>query len=83
MMCRRLKHCQVNESQREKLVACIAGRLALGSFSEQFYDQLRLAIHLDTGRFFEVTRRSLSGTKPYVGKYAKWVLSHENCTYDR
>src|SRR5262249_18018138 len=48
MMCRRLKHCELTPDQRRQLVSCITERLATGNFSEQFRDQLRLALHLDS-----------------------------------
>ena len=46
-LARRFKHCQLGRTHRDQLVACIARRLTEGNFSEQFKDQLRLALHLD------------------------------------
>jgi hypothetical protein len=78
MMCRRLKHCQLNADQRRQLVICIMDRLVRGNFSEQFYDQLRLAMHLDRERTFEVAHRCQASTsKSYVRRYANWILGHE------
>jgi hypothetical protein len=76
-MCRRLKHCEIREEQRKQLVACIIGRLSLGNFSEQFYDQLRFAIHADRQAVLEAARENLSGfPKDHVKRYSAWVLQH-------
>ncbi len=77
MMCRRLKHCPVPAELAQQLVACITERLASGRFSEQFRDQLRLAIQLDPERTIAVARKCLSGgSKDYIKKFARWVLDH-------
>lgn len=75
MMCRRLKHCAVGRSHRTSLVACITGRLASGAFSEQFKDQLKLALHLDAPRTLAVCRDCLASGKPHVRRYAEWVIA--------
>lgn len=76
MMCRRLKHCRLSRSQRPRLVACITERLRSGRFSEQFVDQLRLAMRLDERRVFAAARACASGQRDYVRRYAEWVLRH-------
>jgi hypothetical protein len=75
MMCRRLKHCPLTGTQSESLAACIAARLAEGRFTEQFKDQLRLALRLDSPRLLAQARQALGSPKPYVRKYAEWVLN--------
>jgi hypothetical protein len=77
LMCRRLKHCELNSEQRQQLVNCITDRLTTGTFSEQFRDQLRLAMHLDPKRAFEVAHKCLTGSKEYVRRLATWVVNHE------
>jgi len=78
MMCRMLKHCVVNPEQREQLVTCITGRLGAGNFSEQFYDQLRLAIRLDHQTTFAAARKfSSESPKDYVRRFSSWVLKHD------
>src|SRR5882672_7709706 len=47
-MARRLKHCRLSKHQRSRLVQVILNRLVEGRFSEQFKDQLRLALQLDS-----------------------------------
>ncbi len=77
MMCRRLKHCVVNPVQRSQLVACITGRLGAGNFSEQFVDQLRLALYLDHEATVAAARTFLAATpKDHVRRYCRWVLQH-------
>jgi len=81
MMCRRLKHCALSERQSQELVACIMERLAGGTFSEQFKDQLRLAMHVNQSLVFQRAHGALSSNPtPHVRRYAQWVLSHERAT---
>lgn len=59
MICRRLKHIPLARNQKDRLVERILHRLATGQFSEQFRDQLRLALHLDRrGTLAAATRAS-------------------------
>ena len=76
MMCRRLKHIPLARNQKGRLVESILDRLATGQFSEQFRDQLRLALHLDRGATLAAATRALESEKPHVKRYSKWVLSH-------
>jgi len=79
MMCRRLKHCAFGRKHRTALLACILDRLANGTFSEQFKDQLRLAIHLDSQQTLKVAHNCVanSKTKSHAKRYAEWVVSHQ------
>jgi hypothetical protein len=77
MMCRRLKHIPLARNQKDRLVKSILHRLATGQFSEQFGDQLRLALHLNSRATLAVATRALESGKPHVKRYSKWVLSHE------
>jgi len=76
MMCRRLKHCDLEPKQRTILVEVISGRLASGEFSEQFKDQLRLAMHLDMDATVAAAYQAMNSRRGYVVRYAQWVLSH-------
>lgn len=75
MMCRRLKHCGLGRTHRTALVGCITQRLLQGDFSEQFKDQLRLALHLDRARTLAACRDGLQSARPYVRRYAQWGLA--------
>lgn len=77
MMCRRLKHCSLTEEQVSLLVSCIVCRLQSGAFSEQFKDQLRLAMHLNAPLLFKVSRSCSSNAMLHIRRYADWLLSHE------
>lgn len=78
MMCRRLKHCGLEHAHSTALLACILGRLEDGTFSEQFKDQLRLALHLDAERAYAVARSVVASrtSRAHARRYAEWVLSH-------
>ena len=75
MMCRRLKHCILSPAQRTRLVACITERFRSGHFSEQFRDQLRLALHLDPERVLAVANSFLYDSRDYVRRHAAWLLA--------
>jgi hypothetical protein len=75
MMCRRLKHFQLPGEHRDRLVEIILGRLESGHFSEQFRDQLRLALYLDRPGALAAATRSLASGREYVRRHARWVLS--------
>jgi len=82
MMCRRLKHVQLDQDQKKRLMDCIFRRLSTGRFSEQFRDQLRLALHLDVRGVFAAAKHALDSGKPHVQRYANWVLSHKELDND-
>jgi hypothetical protein len=75
MMCRRLKHCELGRTNRTKLLTCILHRLRSGEFSEQFKDQLRLALHLDAKQSFAACESAMSSDRLHVRRYATWALS--------
>jgi hypothetical protein len=77
MLCRRLKHCRLGRTHQTQLVDCILGRLVSGGFSEQFKDQLRLALHLDPAASLAAARRAVGSPRRHVARYATWVLAHE------
>jgi len=82
MMCRRMKHLELPRAHRERLANAILGRLESGHFSEQFRDQLRLAMQLDERKSYAVARKALSSDREYVKRYARWVLSHQEAVND-
>lgn len=74
LMCRRLKHCTLSRTSQTKLLVCILQRLQSGKFSEQFKDQLRLAMHLDLKQTSATCVRAASSEFTHVRRYAEWVL---------
>lgn len=75
MMSRRLKHCPLEIRDQTKLVAVILKRLKTGDFSEQFKDQLRLALHLNASVTLSACRLASSSQQGHVRRYATWLLS--------
>lgn len=73
-MCRRLKHIDLSKAQIDRLVHCIGSRLASGDFSEQFRDQLRLAMRLDPAYMAHLARQSAHSKTPHIARLAGWVL---------
>ena len=76
-MGRRLKHCGLTADQQVRLVRAVLVRLASGRFSEQFKDQLRLALHLDPASAFAMAQSCRRSPQEYVRRYAAWVLAHQ------
>lgn len=77
MLCRRLKHIELSRSERAPLLKVILDRLLTGQFSEQFKDQLRLALHLDSLKTQAVAMRGIDSNLDHVRRYSEWVLSRE------
>ncbi|MBI3879215.1 MAG: hypothetical protein HY301_04025 [Verrucomicrobia bacterium] len=77
MMARRLKHCRLSQPQRTRVVRAILNRFVGGHFSEQFKDQLRLALRLAPERAFTVARSCQGAAAGHIRRYATWILSHE------
>lgn len=77
IMARRLKHCSLSKVQKSRLAKVILNRLAAGAFSEQFKDQLRLAMQIDPQATFCAARQCDGAPVAHVRRYARWVLEHE------
>jgi hypothetical protein len=75
MMCRRLKHCQLGAEQQERLSECILDRLSSGNFSEQFKDQLRLALQIDERHTLTACQLASSSNTSHIRRYSQWALS--------
>ncbi len=73
-ICRNLKARNISREFQDLVVQKIGNRLLLGDFSEQFKDQLRMAIRFRPGEMQAWAERALDSAKPYVQRYAKWVL---------
>lgn len=76
LMCRRLKHIALSKKQSAQLVQCISNRFSTGEFSEQFKDQLRLALLLDLDLLLKDAEKCQTSHIPHVCRYATWVLRH-------
>ena len=78
MMARRFKHCSLTRAQATRLIGVILERFVQGRFSEQFKDQLRLALHLDADKVVAAARGCKSARLEHVRRYAEWILSSRN-----
>jgi len=75
MIARRLKHCSTTVDQRSSAIDCILNRLETGNFSEQFRDQLRLALHWNSHRAIAAARGlAANSPKPHVRRFAEWIV---------
>jgi len=73
-MCRRLKHTHLSRDQRDQLVRCIANRLINGQFSEQFRDQLRLAMQLNPQYMIRVAEQSAESEMRHIARLSSWLI---------
>lgn len=73
-ICRYLKNHPPDATLRAKLVDTIAGRLRLGKFSEQFRDQLRMAIRFSPEKMQSIAESNLNSEMNHVRRYAAWVM---------
>jgi hypothetical protein len=73
---RRLKHCALTPSQAACIVDAVISRLTSGRFTEQFDDQLRLALFLDQEKVQHSARQAIASDVQHVRRYAEWVLAH-------
>jgi hypothetical protein len=78
MMSRRLKQCPLSGSQRERLLRVITHRLETGNFSEQFKDQLRLALHFDAPRLCKAALACQGVSTEHIRRYGAWILVHHS-----
>jgi hypothetical protein len=74
-ICRNLKHLDIDERTKDRLVAVIVHRFETGNFSEQFKDQLTTAIRFRPSKLQQVATRLLGSEKDYVRRYAAWILN--------
>jgi hypothetical protein len=72
-LARRLKHIALSEVARHRLVAAILAKLHRGEIDEQFRDQLRLAIHIDSIGVAESIDAVSETSAPNTRKIAQWV----------
>lgn len=70
---RRLKHCELDDIDRQRIVRVIERRLVEGRFSEQFKDQLRLMLRLDADAAARASASAQQHAAPYVRMYGAWL----------
>ena len=77
MIARRVKNIPITQKEKERLVEAVKVRLSTGKISEQFKDQLKMALFLDRTATIDCARLSLSSQKAHIVKYARWIIEHE------
>ncbi len=72
-LCRYFKNHPPCDDDRMRMVDAINNRLIQGRFSEQFKDQLSMAIRFDPDRMAEAVSVASSSDRGYIRRYAGWV----------
>lgn len=81
-MSRRLKHVSLSKQQRSRLVQAILNRLVTGRFSEQFKDQLQLALQFNPKLSRTIALECQNSEKDYIRRYAEWALTRKAAMID-
>lgn len=72
-LCRHFKNYPPSDGERERMVDAIVNRLIDGQFSEQFKDQLSMAIRYDPDRLSDASNVASTSDREYIRRYADWV----------
>ena len=73
-ICRNLKSRTIPGGLQDILVQAISNRLLAGTFSEQFKDQLAMAIRFRPSEMEHFARQACQSPKSYIQRYGQWVL---------
>ena len=72
-ICRNLRNKDISEADKDLLVECICNRLLSGNFSEQFKEQLTMAVRFRPDELLECALQALKSDKEYIRRYGAWV----------
>ena len=72
-LCRQFKNHPPSDRERDRMVDAIVSRLIDGRFSEQFKDQLAMAIRFDRDRLSDAANIALTSDREYIRRYGNWV----------
>lgn len=72
-LCRHFKNHPPTEEEKKRMVDVIIDRLISGKFSEQFKDQLAMAIRFAPNRMTEAASVAFVSPKDYVRRYGAWI----------
>ena len=72
-LCRHFKNHPPPQSDCDRMVAAITKRLVTGQFSQQFRDQLSMAIRLSPDRLDHAASVAANSDRDYIRRYAGWV----------
>jgi hypothetical protein len=73
-ICRNLKNREIPRHLQDILVQAVSHRLLTGEFSEQFKDQLAMAIRFRPHEMAQYATEACESRKDYVQRYGHWVL---------
>jgi hypothetical protein len=86
-LCRQLKHVDLSDAQKERCVTAILQRLETGHFSQNFKDELGLAVHLHPDRVHNIAISLMAHSKQYIARYATWLVNkiqvRQSCSVPR
>ncbi len=74
-LARRFKHISLSPHQQARVMNAIIRRFISGDFSEQFVDQLHLALRIEASQLYAAAERVSSDAKPHIRKCADWILA--------
>lgn len=74
-LCRYFKNHPPSDDQCRQMVDAIIGRFTDGRFSEQFKDQLSMAIRLAPDKMIDAAALASRSDRSYVRRYATWVCN--------
>lgn len=77
-LCRYFKNHPPSDAECNRMVDVIANRLFDGRFSEQFTDQLSMAIRFAPDRLAEAASVAARSEKVYIRRYSDWVRNALN-----
>ena len=72
-LCRYFKNHPPSSSECDRMVEVIVNRLLTGEFSQQFKDQLSMAIRFSPERLQRAASLALNSERDYIRRYGSWV----------
>ena len=72
-LCRYFKNHPPGDEECNRMVDAIVNRLIAGRFSEQFKDQLAMAIRIAPDRMSNAANVASNSDRGYIRRYAEWI----------
>ena len=72
-LCRHFKNHPPPDDQSERMIDAIIRRLIDGRFSEQFKDQLSMAVRFSPSRMSDAMAIASRSERSYIRRYAEWL----------
>jgi hypothetical protein len=78
---RNLRIEMLNSKEKSRIVEVIIRRLADGNFSEQFSDQLDLALKLNRDAILAAAKKGRTHPRDFIRRKSEWIIArHERIT---